>query len=612
MSKNKINDKGFAAIMALILTISLVLVVSFSITIIIINENRIDKNLVLSAQSYYSAESGIEDALFRVMNGYNYAAVNEDFDLGGSTVSQYITQNGNSTIVKSVSSHQGNERKIETELIITTDDISFHYGVQVGEGGLVMGNGSSIDGNLYSDGSVSGGGTIEGDLIVATGMSLDANGTWDTYNDDLIFGEDGKPTDIAMSFIPTSTGILSQVSFYVKKDSNPADGTIEIVGDNAGSPSSTTLATATFDVSKIGSVCGWVNFSFPSPVSLNGGTIYWIIINVNSSNNQYFYIGRGQWNDNSVSKYSSDWSSGSWTTDTAGDYNYKTWIGGLATSVSGLTIEGDARAHEIISSTITGDAYAKVISDSDIDGDAHYGTISGSTVLGTLYEDNPDDSPFVSLPISDSNIADWKAEALAYGILDSSLCDASFDMTINGGKIVCAGEKGFNPDVSAEITLKGTLWVEGNITLENNSVLMLDSGYGENSGIVIADNPGNESTSGKILVENGIVICGSQGLNVAENGCANSVGSYILMLSTHSGADSSYAVEVRNNASGAIFYAHNGTAHIKNGADLKEVTAYKLSLEENAEVAYESGLADASFTSGPGGGWVISDWNEIQ
>ena len=72
-------------------------------------------------------------------------------------------------------SYYNNERKVKTELRMTVDDIAFHYGVQVGEGGLTMGNGSSIVGNLYSDGSVSGSGTITGDLIVATGMSVDVN-----------------------------------------------------------------------------------------------------------------------------------------------------------------------------------------------------------------------------------------------------------------------------------------------------------------------------------------------------------------------------------------------------------------------------------------------------
>ncbi|MCK5085576.1 hypothetical protein KAK05_02595, partial [Candidatus Parcubacteria bacterium] len=167
------------------------------------------------------------------------------------------------------------------------------------------------------------------------------------------------------------------------------------------------------------------------------------------------------------------------------------------------------------------------------------------------------------------------------------------------------------PAGGVTITLKGTLWVEGDIILENNSKLILDSSYGDNGGIIIADNPGNEFTSGKILVENNIIICGSQGLNDAEDDCANSIGSYILVLSTHSG-EATYAINVKNNANGAIFYAQNGTVNIKNGANLKEVTAYRLNLEENAEVTYESGLADASFSGGPGGGWIINNWNEIQ
>ena len=613
MNKNKINNKGFAAIMSLLVVISLVLVVSFSISIIVINENQIDKNLVLSAQSYYSAESGIEDGLLRVMNSNDYAHPVSDLNLGDSVVSRVITQTGNSTIIESFSFHHNNRRKVKAELVITTSDISFHYGVQVGEGGLVMGNNSSIDGNLYSDGSVSGSGTItiKGDLVVATGMDLDPKGTWETYDDNMIFGEDGKPTDITMSFTPTATGILSQVSFYIKA-SSPAhgNGVIKIVADDGGSPSSAApLTTETFLASKIGSSYGWVNFSFSTPVNLTGSTTYWIVIDLSSENNKYFSIGRGVGNANSVSKYI-PWGSGSWETDTLGDYEYKAWTGGLATSVTGLTIEGNAYAHEIVNSNIAGDAYAKVINNSDIVGDAHYGTIcDDSTVGGTKFVDNPDDPPFVALPISDSNIAEWKVDALGYGILDSSLCDISDNTTINGGKLVCTGADGFNPTGNSTITLKGTLWIEGKITLGNNTILILHNNYGENSGIIIADKPGSELTDGKIVIENGTVICGSQGLDGAV--CAESNGSYILMLSTHSGTGTSYAVEVKNNASGAIFYAHSGIAHVINGADLKEVTAYGLRLEPTAKVTYESGLASASFTSGPGGGWVINDWNEI-
>ncbi len=591
--KNKNNNRGFAAILVIIVLMSLILIVAFSLSAVLITKNRTSRNMILSSQSYYSAESGIEDGILRVIKGYNYTAIN-NFNLDESAIGQNITQNGDTTTIESLSSYNNNERKVKTELTLNSDDISFYYGVQVGEGGLTMSNNSSVIGNLYSDGSVSGSGTITGDLIVATGMSLDANGIWDEYSDELGFGKNGEPIDIAMSFAPASTGALSQISFYIKKISNPADGTIRIVTDNAGSPSTTVLATANFLASKIGLSYGWADFSFSSPAILNFGTTYWIIIDVNSSNSKYFYTGRKAGNANSVSKYSLDWSGGSWTTDAAGDYEYKAWIGGLATSVNGLTIGGDVRAHEIVNSTISGDAY--------------YQTISSSTVGGTSYPGSPD-PPVEAMPISDSNIADWKADALAYGILDSSLCAVSSDVTINGGKLICP--TGFIPDVGVAITLKGTLWVEGNLTLENNNKLLLYSGYGDKSGIIIVDEPGNESVGGKILVENNIIICGSQGLNAAEDGCANSNGSYILMLSTHSGA-ATYAIDVRNNADGAVFYAHKGIANINNNAELKEVTAYKLNLSNGAEVTYESGLADASFTSGPSGGWDISDWNEIE
>jgi len=587
--KNKKDNRGFAAILVVIVLMSLILIVAFSLSAVIITKNRTSKNMILSAQSYYSAESGIEDGILRVVKSYNYTAINT-FDLDESAISQSITQNSGITIIESLSSYRNNERKIKTSIFVNKDDISFYYGVQVGEGGLTMGNNSSIIGNLYSDGSVSGAGTITGDLIVATGMSLDANGVWDTYNDDLIFGKNGEPTDIAMSFVPTSTGTLSQVSFYVKKVSGPADGTIRIVSDNAGSPSTSVLATTNFLSSKIGLSYGWVDFSFSSPTVLNGGVTYWIIIDVASSNSKYFYTGRKSGNANSVSKYSSDWNGGSWTADAAGDYEYKAWVGGLATSVNGLTIGGDAKAHEIINSTISGDAY--------------YQTISGSTVSGVSYPGSPD-PPIEALPISDSNIADWKADAENYGVLNSSICNQPTSIVINGGVLECD----FNPAAGITITLNGTLWVKGNITLSNNTMLELSSGYGTNSGVIIADKPGSESADGKILATNNVVICGSQGINGSI--CFPSNGSYILVLSTHSGA-ATFAIDVRNNADGAIFYAHKGAANINNNANLKEVTAYKLNLANNASVTYESGLANASFTSGPGGGWTVGDWNEIE
>ncbi len=603
MTKNKTNDRGFALIMALLVVIGLVLVVAFSMTAVVLTERKIDKNLINSTQSYYSAESGIEDAILRVIKS-DYGAIN-NFTLDDADIGQNITQIDGGVVIQSTSSYFDNERKVETSLYITTDDISFHYGVQVGRGGLEMGSGAIINGNLYSNGTVTGavggGSTISGDVFVATGISLDNNGIWNTYNDDMTFGDSGdsEKIDIAISFSPSVSQNLSQVAFYIKEIGGPPNGTIKIVEDNSGSPSKTELASADLLVSKISSVYGWVNFSFSDPADLVAGDLYWIIIDVDEKNDRYYSIGRASGNTKSVSKYSEDWDAGtpSWIEDDEGDYEHKVWMGGLVTSLENMIVSGDT--------------YANTIVNSEISSEAHYQVIDGDSFdflgAGMAYPDSPD--PAVeTMPVSDSNIASWKADALAGGVYsDAAHCSPDDHITLGPAKLACD----FTPGTLVEITLNGTVWVEGDMNLSNNSIIKLDSGYGENSGIMIADKVGSETAEGIIVVKNNTKVCGSAGYDTDAKVCNPSNGSYVLILSTHSGV-STDAIEVHNNTDGAVFYAHNGSVNVVNNANLKEVTAYKLRLANGTSVTYESGLANASFSSGPGGGWAIRTWNETQ
>ena len=85
-----------------------------------------------------------------------------------------------------------------------------------------------------------------------------------------------------------------------------------------------------------------------------------------------------------------------------------------------------------------------------------------------------------------------------------------------------------------------------------------------------------------------------------------------MLLSTFNNLASS-AIEISNNASGAIYYASRGIANVNNNAsNVKEVTAYRLILANGASISYESGLESAAFSSGPGGGWEINSWNETE
>jgi Tfp pilus assembly protein PilX len=606
--KNKKNNRGFAAILVVIVLMCLILIVAFSLSAVLITKNRTSKNMILSAQSYYSAESGVEDGILRVAKNYNWTAIN-NFMLDNASINQNITQNGNVTTIETLSSYSNNFRKLTTSLTVNMTSIQFHYGVQVGEGGLEMNNGSKVDGsagnvgNMYSNGPIKGYGSAEitGDAIVATGMSPDANNAnHDKYGADKIFGRknDSNNTDIAMKFMPATSGNLSQVAFYLKRSGSPGDGMIYLTEDNgSGSPKTTSLASAQFISSRIGEASyNWINYSFSSPYSVVANNIYWIVIDVSESNNtnKYFMIGQNAANTN-ISKSSVNWLSSPWATEGGSpvkNFAFKAWIGGVATYLENVDVGGNAYANTIIDSAITGEA--------------HYQTIINSTAGS--YHVETSDPAIETMPISDSNIADWKAIASAGDNLDS-LCTASGTelnpIILNTGVMDCD----FHPSGGSSIVLNGTIWIKKDIIFDTGTKMKLSDNYGTKSGVIIVDS--DDPAKGKIDIGVNSPICGTQGYKTSPLGCYPSNNTYILMLSTHAGyADN--AISISNNSNGAIYYAHNGLANVSNGANVKEVTAKKLQLNQNAVVTYESGLANTSFSNGPGAGWIVEEWKEIE
>lgn len=691
--------RGFAAIISLIIISALAGILVFSVGGTVFTKSRISRELFNSSRSYYLAESGIEDAVYRKIKGYTLPT--DPLSLDGASITQSISTIGDITTVDSVSTYSSNVRKLTTNLTITTTDVSFYYGVQVGEGGLEMGGGAVIDGNIYSNGSITGSGTITGDAFVATGMAEDGNNNNEkqsNYADDKDFGKNSPNTDIAMKFIPSlppisisggggsgasavanvsggaitsitvtgggsgytsaptvsigggvgavaaanitgdavtsidvtsggsgysSSGNLSQVAFYMKNTNSHAGGTVYLVDDNgSGSPKTTWLAQTDLVDSMIGSSYGWVKYSFDTPYSVTSGHAYWIVIDVGSSPTKYFSIGRSASNPD-VSKYASNWTAGGWNTDLSGGYEFKTWIGGSITSINGTSVGNPV--------VVRGNAHANTIDDAQVCGDAYYQTIDTDSLNfvnnpvsppcsipppspppaltpGTVHPGSTD--PGVeAMPISDSNIISWEDEASTGPTYNSSsvpdYCSPSGSMTLGPAVLDCD----LTLNSGSILTITGTVWVKGDISLAGGAIIQLASSYGVGSGAIIADNPLDTAGSGKVSVSGGATICGSNGYNTVTEICNESSGSYILMLSTNT---STNAMNLSGGSAGAIFYAAKGTAALSGGADLKEVTAYALDLTGGASITYETGLASAAFTNGPGGGWAISSWNETQ
>ncbi len=281
-------------------------------------------------------------------------------------------------------------------------------------------------------------------------------------------------------------------------------------------------------------------------------------------------------------------------------------------TIDGMIIQGNALAHYIEDTDITGDATAvslintdvggNVITDSMSDctvaGEAAYDTKSSCTVTGTETTPNPtifSDPPSVPLPITDDQINAWEAEAENGGIIGSQ----TVSTTVSLGPKKIVGD--LTVITGGILNLTGTLWVTGTVNLVGSGIVRVDSTFGSQSGILIAGVEGS-TMAGAINI-----------LNSAQALGSGTAGSYLMLLSQMTGTTSS-AISTSNNSTLGILYAGTGKISISNNPIIKEVTANLLELTNSAHIVYESGLASSLFSSGPGGGWEVTDqtWQLLQ
>lgn len=169
------DNKGQAIITVIIFFLFISLVIIFGLSVSAVSELKISKNLIRSKQSYSLAEAGAEDLAYRLKTGRQYD-VNENLTIGGFTAAvSTVNLSGSEKEITSTADVFNLIRKVKIKL--TTDfGVSFHYGVQVGDGGLVMENNSLVSGNVYSNGPISG---FNSNLIKGSAVSAGPGGSVD-------------------------------------------------------------------------------------------------------------------------------------------------------------------------------------------------------------------------------------------------------------------------------------------------------------------------------------------------------------------------------------------------------------------------------------------------
>lgn len=284
--------------------------------------------------------------------------------------------------------------------------------------------------------------------------------------------------------------------------------------------------------------------------------------------------------------------------------------GGLVDAVNAT---GTVYSHEIKGgSKICGDAYYQIIDAPSLSflNNPTTGASSPCTSplsSGTAYP-NSLDRPEVQMPIPDSLLDQWETDALAGGTINTP-CPYQITIgtvTLGPIKIDCDVVVSGNDTV---VNLAGSVWINGNLTINNNPKFKVADSVGNKSVPLITRSVSNPTGAGRIILNNNPEFYGSE-----TNGVANP-DSYVMFISrntSNSTGGSVIAASAGNNVTGnLLLYAPYGEIELSNNVLLREVTAYKLTLRNNTQVRYNVGLAQPLFTSGPGGQWKIKRWGEI-
>lgn len=577
--KTKINNQaGAAMLISVIFFLFITLAIISGLVAPAVREFKNANMNFNSKQSFFLAESGTEDAAYRIINNMSISST-ETLTLGGnSAVTTITTLSGGSKQISTLGDVSNYERM--TEIILSTGvGMSFSYGMQIGNGGLIMSNTATINGSVYANGNITGSNSakITGTAIAAdrTSEVIDQVNDTGTPTSSIQLGTVTSAQDAAQSFIVATSDVATQISLYIKKVGAPSDATIRITTDSSGKPATSSLATGTLSASGVTTSYGWVNVVLSPYVTLSAGNTYWLVIDSSVNVSNYYIWGANNAGYSNGTGKLGQYSTTTWNNTSPSDLDafFKIYLGGVNSTISGMTIGqngvGDASAHNVTGSTIAGSLYCQTGSSNNKSCDTSQG----------------DPAP-LNFPVSDAQVQSWKDEALAGGTQTGNISLSSGTLLVGPKKIV--GNITLNN--SAILNVSGTLWVTGNITLSNQAQLNLSGSYGSGSGVVIADGTISTANSGGF------------------NG-SGATGSYIMLLTT---STSSSAITISNSAGTVILVAPYGTITFSNTASAKEAIAKTINMSNSASLIYDSGLINQSFIGGPSGSWSVDSWGESQ
>jgi hypothetical protein len=598
-SKNNFNVKsGYVMLLTAIIFMMVSIVIIFGLSTPIIKQIFISRDIWNAKQGYYLSEAGVEDVLYRLKDTTytQYVGSTESISLNGygatTTFSGSLSGVDGMTIT-ALSDQNGYDKKIETK-VKKGSGVAFIYGLQVGQGGFTMTGSSGITGSVFSAGPIIGCSScyITGSAIVSNSPNIIADQFNDTPalpSNSVIFDDTSSTQDVAQSFKVSSTSALTQISLFIKKVGSPSSVVIKIVKNNNGSPSSNSsdvVSSATLNSAQVTTNYDWVDVSLSPNPNLVVGTTYWIVLDapLDSTSNKYV-VGASLDSNYSSGTLKIGSLGGIWN-NSGYDAYFRIYLGGFFGS-----IQGESQWNQVnIGTTASDIVWAHNVS---------YVKSSGPIrCQNELYNNKACDQSYAdpspaAFPVSDGNISSWKDEATVGGIISGGYSKTDSSSVSFGPKKII-GDLHIGGSVALSMT--GSLYVTGNLIIDGSGIIKLPASYGTNSGIIVVD---------------GIVTIGGS----AKVEGSGQPGSYIMIVSNSTcptgSCSGNPAINMSGSGGAVILNAQKGTINFSGSADTNEATANMITMSGSTKITYQSGIANANFSTGPSGSFNISSWKEL-
>jgi hypothetical protein len=160
------NEQGQAVLIAVIFFVFISLSMTLILSAPALSHLKSSQFLYDSLEAFVAAESGAEEITYRFMNGINVDGT-EEVSTGRGKATVTSVQGEPIQIVSKGEVKDSIVRKVAINLDLGVG-INFPYAVQVGNGGLILEQSSSVQGNVFSNGDVLGtSNDISGSVIVS-------------------------------------------------------------------------------------------------------------------------------------------------------------------------------------------------------------------------------------------------------------------------------------------------------------------------------------------------------------------------------------------------------------------------------------------------------------